>query len=404
MANAGEVTGVRGSARDEQRRIHPAAVPRRRRVAIASGGTAGHVYPALAIADAYRRLVPGTEVLFLGGTRGLESRLVPAYGYRLAVTRTAPVLGMALPGKARGVISTMMGTVEARRILRRELVDLVLGFGNYASAPAVLAAWSLGLPALLHEANAVAGVANRFLGHIVDRALLGFESAAAAFRSPTTVTGTPVRAEIVAFADAENRHGGPRPGIPARILVSGGSTGSSFLDEHTPDLLRRLALRGHALEVRHQAAELHLERVRAAYAGFGLSARVVSYIEDMPEAYAWADFAVLCAGAVTLAEVAAIGLPVLIVPLGNAAMNHQVANARAFGAATGARWSSEDAWDAEALAAYVASLITSPQAWSAASAGVKRLARTDAAAAIVHACEAAIRSGAASAAPDTRAS
>jgi UDP-N-acetylglucosamine--N-acetylmuramyl-(pentapeptide) pyrophosphoryl-undecaprenol N-acetylglucosamine transferase len=309
------------------------------------------------------------------------------------VTRAAPVLGVALAAKARAMIATMVGMVHARRILRRENVQLVLGLGNYACAPGVLAAWSLGLPTLLHEANAVAGVANRLLGHVVDRVLLGFESAAGAFAKPTTVTGTPVRPEILALG-WQDRRGAPRPGVPVRILVSGGSQGSRFLDERAPDLLARLALRGHALEVHHQAAEPDLERVRAAYAGAAVSARVVAYIDDMAEAYASADFAVVCAGAVTLAEVAAVGLPVLIVPLGSAALDHQTLNARAFADATGARWVREDAWDADALAAHVASLIASPSAWSAASAGVRRLARMDAAPAVVRTCEAEIDSAA----------
>jgi UDP-N-acetylglucosamine--N-acetylmuramyl-(pentapeptide) pyrophosphoryl-undecaprenol N-acetylglucosamine transferase len=399
----GDVTAAphgRGSTHVERRPI--AAAPPRR-IAIACGGTAGHVYPALAIADAYRRMIPGTDVLFVGGTGGVESRLVPAYGYRLAVTRTAPVLGVALAGKARAVIMTMVGMAQARRILRREIVHLVLGLGNYACAPAVLAAWSLGLPTLLHEANAVAGVANRFLGHVVDRVLLGFESAAAGFAKPTTVTGTPVRAEILALAHGQDPDGAPRPGLPARILVSGGSQGSRFLDERVPDLLARLVLRGQALEVRHQAAEPDLERVQAAYAGAGVRAQVVAYIDDMAGAYAWADFAVVCAGAVTLAEVSAVGLPVLLVPLASAALDHQLANARAFAAATGARWVREDAWAADALAAHVASLIASPSAWSAASAGVRRLARIDAAAAVIRACEAEIRPAAPSAERGSRA-
>lgn len=400
----GDFTGAprgRGSTHDERRLVAPPTPSRR--IAIACGGTAGHVYPALAIADAYRRMVPGTDVLFLGGTGGFESRLVQAHGYRLAVTRAAPVLGVALAAKARAMIATMVGMAQARRILRRENVELVLGLGNYACAPAVLAARSLGLPTLLHEANAVAGVANRLLGHVVDRVLLGFESATGAFAKPTTVTGTPVRAEILALACGQDPHGAPRPGVPARILVSGGSQGSPFLDERAPDLLARLAHRGHALEVRHQAAEPDLERVQAAYAGAGLRARVVAYIDDMAGAYAWADFAAVCAGAVTLAEVAAVGLPVLLVPLGSAALDHQAANARAFAAATGVRWVREDAWDADALAAHVASLIASPSAWSAASAGVRRLARMDAAAAVVRACEAEIIPAAPSAERDSRA-
>jgi UDP-N-acetylglucosamine--N-acetylmuramyl-(pentapeptide) pyrophosphoryl-undecaprenol N-acetylglucosamine transferase len=347
-------------------------------------------------------MVPGTDVLFFGGTGGLESRLVPARGHRLIVTRAAPLLGVHLAAKVWAMISTLIGVAQARRILRREKVQLVLGLGNYACAPAVLAGWTLGLPTLLHEANVVAGVANRLLARFASRVLLGFESAAPEFGKPTTVTGTPIRPEILALG-RQDQGEEPHPHVPVRILVSGGSQGSPFLDEHAPDLLARLALRGHTLEVRHQAAEPNVERVRLAYASAGAKADVVAYVEDMVEAYAWADFAVLCAGAVTLAEVAAVGLPVLLVPLGSAALDHQTPNARAFAEATGARWVSENAWEADALAAHVASLISSPSAWSVASGGVRRLARIDAAAAVVRACEAEIRRGVPSAEHDSRA-
>jgi len=344
-------------------------------------------------------MVPDVDVLFVGTAGGFETRLVPSHGHRLAVIRAAPLLGVGLTGKVWAVIATIVGAAQARRILRRHSVQLVLGLGNYACAPAVLAARSLGLPTVLHEANAVAGLANRLLGRIVDRVLLGYGSAAGAFTCPTTVTGTPVRPEILALGEPSQPHGG----APFRILVSGGSQGSRFLDDRVPHLLARVVRAGHALEVRHQAAERDLERVEAAYAGAGVRALVVPFIDDMAEAYAWADFAVVTAGAVTLSELAAVGLPALLVPLASAALDHQAANARAFAEATGVRWVHEDAWDADGLAAHVASLIASSAAWSEASAGVRRLARTDAAAAVVRACEAVIRTPSPSAARGSRA-
>src|SRR5262249_47226559 len=159
-----------------------------------------HVYPALAITDTYRRMVPGVEVLFIGTARGFESRLVRSHGDRLAVIRAAPLLGVGARGKLTALVATIVGIVQARRILRRHSVQLWLGPGTYACAPGVRAARGLGLPIVLHEANAVAGVANRLLGRIVDRVLLGFGSAADAFSCATAVTGTPVRAEILAVA------------------------------------------------------------------------------------------------------------------------------------------------------------------------------------------------------------
>jgi UDP-N-acetylglucosamine--N-acetylmuramyl-(pentapeptide) pyrophosphoryl-undecaprenol N-acetylglucosamine transferase len=344
-------------------------------------------------------MVPRVDVLFVGSAVGLETRLVPTYGHRLAVVRAAPFLNVGARGKALAVIATIVGTAQARRILRRHGVQLVLGLGNYASAPTVLAARSLRLPTVLHEANAVPGLANRLLGRIADHVLLGSTSAASAFTCPTTVTGTPVRPEIVAVGERPRSHGSRRASF--RILVSGGSQGSRFLDERVPPLLARVGREGRTIEVRHQAADR--PRVEAAYADAGMNALVVPYIDDMAGAYAWADFAVVSAGAVTLSELAAAGVPALLVPLGSAALDHQAANARAFADATGVRWVREDAWDVEALAAHVATMIGSPGALSEASARVRRLAMTDAAEAVVRACEAVIRARSPSAAPGSRA-
>jgi UDP-N-acetylglucosamine--N-acetylmuramyl-(pentapeptide) pyrophosphoryl-undecaprenol N-acetylglucosamine transferase len=338
------------------------------------------VFPALAIADAYRRLVPGVAVVFLGPGDGFEARLVPARGHRLALVRAAPLVQVGPVARVRALVATARGTWQARRVLRRERAELVLGLGNYACAPAIVAARTLGVPAVLHEANVVPGLANRLLGRLVDRVLLGFATTAAAFAVPTTVTGTPIETEMAAA---------PRtaPATPFRIVVVGGSGGSRFLDEHVPDLVARVAGRGHAVDVWHRVVPGMSGAVAAAYARTGVPATVMGFVDDMAATWAEADFAIVSAGAVTLAELAAAGVPALVVPLANAALDHQVANARAFAEATGAYWTRERDWDAAALAALVAALIASPAAWAAASAGVRRVAAPDSANAVVRACE-----------------
>src|SRR5262245_10460196 len=309
-----------------------------RRIAIACGGTAGHVFPALAVADAYRRLVPGVALVFVGPGDGFEARLVPARGHRLALVRAAPLVQAGPLAGIGALLVTARGTLQARHVLRRERVDLVLGLGNYACAPAIVAARTLGLPAVLHEANVVPGLANRMLGRVVDHVLLGFATTAAAFAAPTTVTGTPITTEMNAA---------PRtaPAAPFRIVVVGGSGGSRFLDEHVPDLVARLARGGHAVDVWHRAAPGTTVAVTDAYARAGVSATVMGFVDDMAATYAAADLAIVSAGAVTLAELAAAGVPALVVPLASAALVYQVANARAFGAATGARWTREGEQD-----------------------------------------------------------
>lgn len=361
----------------------------RRRIAIAGGGTAGHVYPGLAVAAAYRELVPDREIIFLGTATGMEARLVPAHGHRLEVVPAAPFVRVGWRGKAHALAAAAAGTRAARRLLRAQRIELVLGLGNYACIGALLAAKSLGIATVLHEANSVPGVSSRLLGRLVDRVLLGYDAAFDAFpASRTAVTGVPVRADVLRRSAAR--------GVPTgrfHVLVSGGSGGSRFLDEHVPDLLARVAASGHVLEARHQVGRGDAARTRAAYARAGVTATVVDYIDDIGEVYAWAHFALACAGAGTLAELAAVGLPALLVPLGSAALDHQTANARAFAEMTGTWWTREDGWDAAALAARIATLAGRPDAWAAASAAVRRAARPAAAAAVVRACEAIVEPG-----------
>ncbi len=325
-------------------------------------------------------------MIFLGSRQGFEGRLVPERGYRLESIAAAPLFGVGMAAKVRALGVAALGTAQVRRILRREGTQLVLGLGGYASFGAVAAAATLGIPSVLHEANAVAGVANGVLGRFVDRVLLGFDSAAATFpRGKTLVTGTPVRDEILGAGQQVVRRGGPER--PLRVLVSGGSTGSPFLNLRVPELLGRVRARGHAVTVRHQAGTDDVEATRAAYAQQGVPAVVVSYIDDMGEAYASADVAVVCAGGVTLAELAVVGVPAVIVPLASAALDHQVANARAFGEMSGARWYREVDWDPEAIATSLVDMIVSPGSWGAASARTRGLGRPGAADAVVQACE-----------------
>jgi UDP-N-acetylglucosamine--N-acetylmuramyl-(pentapeptide) pyrophosphoryl-undecaprenol N-acetylglucosamine transferase len=364
---------------------HPPRTLHGRRIAIAGGGTAGHVQPALAVAEAYRSALPDVDILFLGTPDGAESRLVPAHGYRLATVTAAPFFGVGTAGRLRSVTALMAGAVQARRVLRAEGSELVLGFGNFASAGALLGARTIGLRTVIHEANAVAGVANRLLGRLVDRVLLGFAEAAPAFPLRTTaLTGTPVRAAVRALAGARAE---PRAPGPVRVLVVGGSQGSPFLNANVPGVVVRVARRGVPLEVRHQTGRGDPAQVRAAYQRGGVAADVQTSFDDVTAAYRWADLAIACAGAITLAELAIAALPALLVPLATAALDHQRANARAFAVVTGAWWTGEDAWDAAVAEERLAVLVASAGERRAAAARMAAAARPDAAHAVVAACE-----------------
>lgn len=354
------------------------------RVALAAGGTAGHVYPALAIAQAFRELAEPVRPVFIGTGDGFEARLVPRYGYPLHVVAAAPLFGVGFVGKLRAGGTLCLGIVQARRVLRAQRVDMVLGLGGYASAGAVLAGWSLGLRTAVHEANIEVGLTNRFLARFADRAYIGFEAARYSFpRSNVVVTGNPVRPDVAADTPARRPPAGARP---FRILVTGGSLGAPFFNEHVPAVVEQVVRRGLRVEVRHQTGDCDLEAVRHRYAAAGIAATVISYIDDMADAYRWADFAITRSGAATIAELAASGLPALLVPLPTAAWEHQTANAVAFAQAAGGLWVSEHEWQPERLAERIARLLQDACAWQAASRAAQGLAPPDAARTLVAEC------------------
>jgi UDP-N-acetylglucosamine--N-acetylmuramyl-(pentapeptide) pyrophosphoryl-undecaprenol N-acetylglucosamine transferase len=352
---------------------------------IVCGGSGGHVHPAIAVADAWRRRVPDVEPLLVGPDEVAVAAAARSAGVRFLPLAAAPFARQRLGGKLRAAALATIGAGRAgRRLLQERNAGLVLGFGGYASAPAVVAAWSLGIPLLLHEANATAGLANRLAARLSTGVLLGFDAARREFAGSVRVTGTPIRPAIAALARRPCR--APETGTTRLLLVSGGSLGSSFLDHHVPPMLGRVVASGCDLEVLHLAGFGDVAATRAAYEAAGVRASVVHEIDDMAEAYARAAAAIVCAGAATLAEIAAAGVPAIVVPLGSAAFDHQTPNARAFAAATGARWSSERDWQVDVMAAHLVTLLRSPSEWERAAAGVRRFARPDATESVVEAC------------------
>lgn len=363
------------------------------RLVIACGGSGGHVQPALAVADAWQRRVAGVEPLLVGPDEPAVAAAARAAGHRFACLPAAPFARQGPYARMRALALATLGAARhGRRLLRDERATLVLGFGGYASAPAIVAARSLGIPVLLHEANATAGLANRLGARLTSGVLLGFAQAAADFPAPRRVTGTPLRPAIAALAAV--RRAPPAPGATRLVLVAGGSLGSTFLDHRVPEALARVRAAGCTIEVLHQVGLGDVAATRAAYAAARVPAQVVAEIDDVAAAYARADAAVVSAGAVTLAEIAAAGIPAVVVPLASAAHDHQTANARAFAAATGAAWFAEADWRDDAVAACLDDVLAAADAWLRASAGVRRCARADATDAVVDACLETLRHGA----------
>ena len=294
-----------------------------RPVLIMAGGTGGHVFPALAVAERLR--ARGVPVVWMGTRRGLEATLVPQAGIAMEWISVAGVRGKGLGQKLATPLMIGRALWQARAILQRLQPSVVLGMGGFASGPGGLMARLLGIPLVVHEQNAIAGLTNRILARIASQVLQAFPQAFPAARQALTV-GNPVRQPIAnlpapaeRFAEREGR---------LRLLVLGGSQGARALNQLVPQALALLQERERP-EVWHQAGgQLH-QAAEAAYREAGITtARLTPFIEDMAEAYGWADLVVCRAGALTIAELAAAGVGALLAPFPFAVDDHQTANAR----------------------------------------------------------------------------
>ena len=377
------ITGV--NVLDKQ----PPAVPERsgrRRVAVTGGGTAGHVTSALAIMAAYQSGFDA-EVYFIGCQGGFETQLIPAGGFELHIIPGAPYARQNVLGKVRSLEALLRGILAARRLLKAKQTGLVIGLGGYASLGAILAATTLGIPSVIHEANVFPGLANRMISSLTDCVFLGWAQAGSAFRSSkTVVTGNPIRPAMAALAN-QRREKSERRAL-RRILVTGGSTGSPFLNNNVPILLARVRDLAVPITVRHQTGEGETERVRQEYQRLKIDARIEVFIDDMAEAYLEADFVITAAGALTLAELAMFGLPALLVPLAAAAMGHQVANAKVYAERAGGAWVAEHDWDTEPLARRVAKTLGDFDVLNNQAQRLREMATPHAARILVEECEA----------------
>jgi UDP-N-acetylglucosamine--N-acetylmuramyl-(pentapeptide) pyrophosphoryl-undecaprenol N-acetylglucosamine transferase len=284
---------------------------------IMAGGTGGHVFPGLAVAEELR--AAGWEVVWMGAKTGMEARLVPARGYRMAYVRAAALRGKGVLAALLLPVNLLLGFAQAARAIFRLRPDVVLGMGGYVAFPGGMMASLLARPLAVHEQNAIAGLTNRVLAAVADKAMTAFPEAL----KGAEWTGNPVRREIAALAVPEARLAG-RQG-PLRLLVVGGSLGARALNDCVPQALARLEPRP---SVVHQSGEKHLEALRASYRAAGVEGELLPFIDDMARRYAEADLVICRAGAITVAELSAGGVASVLVPFPHAVDDHQTANAR----------------------------------------------------------------------------
>ena len=290
-----------------------------RTILIMAGGTGGHIFPALAVAEELR--AAGWTIVWLGSKAGMESKLVPQHGYKIEWLRFAGLRGKGFARALLLPLNLLIAFGQSVRVIFRVRPDVVLGMGGYVSFPGGMMAVLLARPLVLHEQNSVAGLANKVLARVADRILVAFPDAL----KNGEWTGNPVRRDIAGLPAPEERFRGRSGNL--KLLVIGGSLGARALNETVP---RALALLPQPLrpEVTHQAGEKHLAALEDAYRRAGVDATEVAFIGDMSSAYATADIVICRAGALTVAELAAAGVASVLIPFPSAVDDHQSANAR----------------------------------------------------------------------------
>ncbi len=346
------------------------------RLLIAGGGTGGHLFPGIAVAQELLGRAAEHRVLFAGTDRGLEARVLPPLGLPFTPVRAAGLVGTGLRGTLRSLGLLALGLADATRILRRFRPQTCLGVGGYVSFPVVALARLAGVPSAIQEQNARPGLTNRLLARFVQRVYAGDPGATTAFPvSKTKVTGNPLRAGLCVARPYEP----PPTGGPPRILVIGGSQGARILNEVLPEVVDRVSV---PLEVLHQAGRGRDGAVRSAY-GDRRGVRVVEFIEDMGSAYDWCHLVIARSGALTVAEAASAGRPAVFVPLASAAGGHQEANARAAEERGSSVCVTEDRLDPGQLARLLEELLESPERLETMARAASGSARRDAARDIV---------------------
>ena len=295
-----------------------------RPILIMAGGTGGHVYPALAVADYLRER--GVKVLWMGTAIGLEARVVPMNGYQLFTLNISGLRGNGIVRWILAPFKLSLAIWQALKIISKYKPAAVLGMGGYASGPGGIAAWLLRTPLYLHEQNAIAGLTNRILLPLAKQVMQGFPLT---FPSQNKVrtTGNPVRQAISVIPEPQQRYKS-RQADRMRLLILGGSLGARKLNQVVPAAIKELP-HDVVIEVWHQTGEKNLSDTVQLYGELGVSdVRIDAFIEDMTEAYSWADLVLCRAGALTIAELCVAGLAAILVPFPYAVDDHQTANAR----------------------------------------------------------------------------
>ena len=343
------------------------------KVLIAAGGTGGHIYPGIAVANEIMRRNETSEVLFVGTARGLEKKLVPENGYQLSLINSAGLKNVGVVGKVKGMAVLPRSFVEARKIIRQFRPHVIVGAGGYVSGPVLLMGAIMGVPTLVMDSNALPGFTNRRLARFVEKAALTFNEALPYFGKKGVVTGNPVRHEFFDVAAKER-------GEERHILIFGGSQGSRAINNAMKDALGPLADFAGRLTITHQTGEADFEAIRLAYSESKFAGSDIRpFISDIFVEFGKSDLIICRAGATTCSEIAAAGKAAIMVPLPTAADDHQRKNAESLQAAGAVKMILQTQLTGETLATAIIALIDSPELITEMEKAVKALGRPDAA-------------------------
>jgi UDP-N-acetylglucosamine--N-acetylmuramyl-(pentapeptide) pyrophosphoryl-undecaprenol N-acetylglucosamine transferase len=352
---------------------------------IAGGGTGGHLFPGVAIADELRARDPAAPIRFVGTRRGIEARVLPGLGWEVDFIEVSGLKTVGVLGALRGLFRLPRAYWQARRVVKAFAPDVVIGVGGYASGPVVLAARMRGIPTAICEQNSIPGLTNKLLGRAARRVFLSFDESRRFFKAKKIeMTGNPVRRALVekllAPPDATPRHDDR-----LHVLVSGGSQGAIAVNELASGALAAIA-KQRPLAIVHQTGEKDLDATTARYRDAGVAADCRAFITDMASAYRDADLVIGRSGATTVAELAIAGVPAVFIPYPTAADNHQVLNAREMVAKGAALLFEQAALTADSFAKQLAPLFADDARRAAMAAAMRSLARPDAAKQIVDWC------------------
>lgn len=349
------------------------------KILIAGGGTGGHIYPAVAVIESLRALSNSVDVVFVGTGRGLESGIVPSMGYKMYRIMARPLPRRKGPGFLIPALMAAVGIIQSFFVLLRERPDAVIGTGGYASGPCVLAASLAGTPTLYIEPNRVPGRTTKLLSRFVDEVALGFQECVRFFRKGTNlrVTGVPVRPDLIGIGKAD---GIARFGLDSRrktIFVFGGSRGASSINKAVVDAVCVLGQRDD-MQFIVQTGASDYDYVSKLLDGASIPCKVYPYIDDIGHAYAASDLVISRAGAVTIAELTALGLPAVLIPYPYATGRHQDSNALALADKEAALVIDDKDLSGERLAGTIDGIVSDPERMARMSANSRAMGAPDA--------------------------